>query len=127
MNTIWVNQDIDARANRMIAGDSLYGIGEYFSYKFEDDKGRMQEVYLPNELKDNDEYKTHVRNFINDLIMEPLDLTDFGMGDYWPDGVAEGTGYDVLLFEDQDLIYGGTNYGGITITMLVEEATEYEL
>jgi hypothetical protein len=127
---VWVNQDIPFMDALIHTINTFDGEGNKL-HVFTDDKGREQRLYVPADMA-YAYIKANVEPFINELIIEPLDLTDFVVGDYWPsdgdDTSYMGNSYEELVFEDTDWLgTGETKYDGVQIYMLVEDASEYEL
>jgi hypothetical protein len=119
---VWVNQDTNGEDSALLANDSRHGIrrhGDYLTHKFEDAKGSMQLIYVPMSESKPDTIE-HVQNFINELIVAPLDLTEFVVGTI--DSLLMT--YEVLLFDDDDL---STDFGGHSIVRLTEDSEEDEL
>lgn len=115
---VWCNQDLGAYVSTMVAEDNLGK--DYTLVVFPDCKDRHQRFYVSPAFTDED--KEHLIRFINDLVLEPLDLSEFVDGEYdLSSGVSEET-YSVLMFEDADL-----RYGDIRIYLAVEDPEEYEL
>lgn len=126
IEAIWINPSIDISHTKAFAADNVYGLDTdyYVTFEFTDARDRVQRLFVSRST--TMDQRNHIRDFINELIKEPIDLTDVVMGDFWPNGMM-GKGYDVLRFADEDLIYGGRTHGGVQVLLLVEEASEYEL
>jgi len=123
MNVVWINPSITLAHNGELARDDVYGVDSDLVdlVGFTDTYGNLHQFLVSGTDENSyDWYVAHLKQFISAL--DP-DWADKGhstiMGDFWPDGVGVGDGYDVHMLEYQS----GTET--ITVFRLDPEPREF--
>jgi len=101
MNVVWVNQDITHEHNGALAYDDIYGVDSDLIETVEvlGNDGDT-EVFLVSGNGDYtlSWYQDALQDFVSALDRKWADHPNL-QGDFWPDGVGNGEGYDVSLLK----------------------------
>jgi hypothetical protein len=92
MNIVWVNKEYPMEHSRSLAKDNEYGVGGDRIAATSTDVDGHRFITAPIDQVDYPGIKKLLQEFVPTVENNPYINI---LGDYWPDGVGTGAGYDV--------------------------------